>query len=340
MRRVVIERFPDGSEAIVDDSITRYDTLTDFSKVNGIWLIPGGNGRVRSHRSSDVRLKSWIGIAISACACLSWQAGTLAAATVHGSPDSGSGTVTVEARTSPIVRIGSGGGGSSTPRCAWEPMFFTRDIATDPFTGGEVLFGFDPSFPPAIREIGGAESRLYRVSCPGGPTDQRWVRIGTSSADLIPSVVDIVEAQLQLPVLDINPSPADGGFVNLGMWLAVEPQTIQPVTAEAGTAWITVRPRLSSTEFDLGNGDTVACTGTGVAIEAVHPSLDVVEQSPTCGYTYRTSSAEDAPYRMTVTTVWELPYTSSQGSGGLRALRRSITVGYDVDEIQTVGIAN
>lgn len=249
--------------------------------------------------------------------------------------DSGSGTVTVEARTSPIFRIGGGGSGGSAPRCAWEPMFFTRDTTAEPFTGGEVLFGFDPLFPPAVRNIAGAESRLYRVSCPGSPPDQRWVRINVSSTDLIPGVIDIVQSRLQLPVPSINPSPSDGGIVNLGMWLAVEPQAIQPVTAEAGTAWITASPRLASTEFDR-----VTCDGTGVPIEDVHPDLDVVDQSPTCGYTYRTSSADNAPYQLTVTTVWQLPYTSSEGSGRLPALRRSITVGYDVDEIQTVGIAN
>jgi hypothetical protein len=219
-------------------------------------------------------------------------------------------------------------------------MFFTRDAAIESFTIGEVLFGFDPTLPPAIRNIAGAESRLYRVACPGGLTGQRWVRIGISSADLVPGVIDIVESQLQLPVPDINPAPSDGSFVNLGMWLAVEPQTMQPVTAEAGTAWITVSPRLVSTEFDLGNGDSVSCDGTGVAIEDVHPDLDVIEQSPSCGYTYRASSADDAPYRLTVSTVWELPYRSSEGGGNLTALRRSVTVGYDVDEIQTVGIAN
>jgi hypothetical protein len=191
-----------------------------------------------------------------------------------------------------------------------------------------------------VRNIAGAESRLYRVSCPDGSTSQRWVSLSTSPTDLIPGVVDIVRARLQLPVPNINPTPADGGIVNLGLWLAVERQTVPPVTAEAGTAWITASPRLASTEFDLGNGDRVTCDGTGVAIESVHPDLDVVDESPSCGYTYRESSPDAAPYQLTVTTVWQLPYTSSDGSGQLPAMRRSVTIGYDVDEIQTVGIAN
>ena len=97
-------------------------------------------------------------------------------------------------------------------------------------------------------------------------------------------------------------------------------------------------PTLATTTFDLGNGDSVTCDGTGVPIEDVYPDLDVVEQSPTCGYTYRTSSPEDAPYRLTITTTWELPYESSEGAGEIPPLERTVTVDYDVDEIQTVGV--
>jgi hypothetical protein len=39
---VVIEKFVDGSEAVVNDSIIRYDTMTDFLKVDGVWVLPGG----------------------------------------------------------------------------------------------------------------------------------------------------------------------------------------------------------------------------------------------------------------------------------------------------------
>lgn len=248
-----------------------------------------------------------------------------------------SGTVTVVARSAPVYSVGGGGGGA---QCSWTPMFFTRDPAADPFTAGEVLFGLDSSFPAAIREIGGAASRLYLVSCPGVGSTQRWVALGTSSADLVAGLIDIVEAQLQPPVPDINPAPGDGGIVNLGMWLAVEPQSLQPVTAEAGFAWMTVTPQLSTTEFDLGNDDRVTCDGVGVPIEDVHPDLDVIEPSPTCGYTYRTSSPDEAPYQLTISAVWDLPYTSSDGAGQLPALRRSVTVDYDVDEIQTIGTSN
>ncbi len=99
-------------------------------------------------------------------------------------------------------------------------------------------------------------------------------------------------------------------------------------------------PRLAATRYDFGNGDRIECDGTGVAIREVHPDLEVLEESPWCGYTYRSSSPDDAPYLLTVTAVWELPYTSSAGSGAVPPLERTLTVPYDVDEIQTVGVAN
>lgn len=220
-------------------------------------------------------------------------------------------------------------------------MYFTRDPASDEFTEGDIGFTPIDQNPAATRSFGDVEHRLYRVVCPGLPDQQRWVRTGVTAADLIPGVVDVVEGQLQLPVPDVNPAPVNGGIVNVGLWLAVEDQVMAPVSAQAGpNAWITVSPRLASTRYGFGNGDAIDCEGTGVPIRDVHPDLDVLEQSPTCGYTYRTSSPDDDPYRLTVTTVWVLPYTSSQGGGVLTPLERSVTVDYDVDEIQTVGIAN
>jgi hypothetical protein len=191
---------------------------------------------------------------------------------------------------------------------------------------------------PAIRTIGGAEYRLYSATCPDSGTTLRYVRVGVTSRDLIDGVTDLARTQLQPPVPDINPSAQSGGIVNLGMWLAVQPQTMPPITAAAGPAWITLAPLLESTTFDFGNGDAITCDGTGTPIAESHPALDVSEQSPTCGYTYRRSSPNTRPYRLTITTSWALPYTSSDGPGQLPPIDRSVTVDYDVDEIQTVGV--
>ncbi len=241
--------------------------------------------------------------------------------------------MTVSASTAPVYTFASGNG---VPRCTWNAL--TRgDVVGIGSTGA----GLTPeeASQPATRVINEREHRLYSVACTDAGTTLRYVPTGVDVDDLIEGITNQVQGQLQPPVPSISPTPEANGIVNLGLWLAVEPQTLNAITAQAGPAvWITVAPTLSSTTFDLGNGDSVTCETTGVPIEEVHPDLDVVEQSPTCGYTYRHSSPDDQPYQLTITTTWSLPYTSSEGSGEIPPLERTVTLDYDVDEIQTIGV--
>ena len=260
------------------------------------------------------------------------------AAITHGDRDE-AGNTWVDAETAPVFRIGGGGGGGG-PVCQWVPLHLDRDPVGEEFTEGDIPFSPTGVGPHVREEIGGVERSLYRVTCPDGPPTDRWVVTNVTAADLLPGLRDRASGLVPPPEPAVNP-PADvGGIVNVGLWLAVEEQTMPALTAEAGPAWITMTPRLASTRYDFGNGDTIVCEGTGVPIEDVHPDLDVVEESPWCGYTYRRSSPDDHPYQLTVTAVWELPYVSSDGPGSIPPLERSATVDYDVDEIQTVGVSN
>lgn len=249
-----------------------------------------------------------------------------------GTSETSTGTVTVRAASGPIYSPGSGSG----VRCTWKALD-RGDVVSIGATGTALTP--EEAAEPAIRVIDGREHRLYSVSCPTNGTALRYVPTGVGVGELIPGITDRVSQQLQPPIPSISPPPEANGIVNLGLWLAVQEQTLAPITAQAGPAvWITVTPTLATTTFDLGNGDVVTCEGTGVPIEEVHPDLDVVEQSPTCGYTYLQSSPDDQPYHLTVTTTWDLPYESSDGPGEIPPLERSITLDYDVDEIQTVGV--
>ena len=124
-------------------------------------------------------------------------------------------------------------------------------------------------------------------------------------------------------------------WAGVGLWLALAGQAPVTVRAEAGPHWAEATATLASTTWDMGNGDVVTCDGPGVAIV----DTDTLEQGP-CGYTYRQSSPDDAPYAMTVTATWNVSYRSSAGSGSVGGVDRSLTVDYDVDEIQTVGVSN
>ncbi len=247
------------------------------------------------------------------------------------------GTIGVGAESSPVLRVG----GRSGPVCSWVPLRLDRDPETEDFTEEDIPFSPAGHGPEVVFDTAdGATLKLFRVTCPDGSVTERVVRIDVTVADLIPGVRDRASALVPLPAPAMNPAADVGGIVNVGLWLAVDEQVMPSLTAEAGLAWITVSPRLASTRYDFGNGDGVTCEGVGVPIEDVHPDLDVVEESPWCGYTYRRSSPDDAPYRLTVTTVWELAYVSSEGAGTIPSLERSVTVDYDVDEIQTVGVSN
>ncbi len=81
------------------------------------------------------------------------------------------------------------------------------------------------------------------MRCVGSTGTVRLVPTTVATNDLIPGLHDVATGQILVPVPDVSPELGFTGYVNLGMWLAVEPATITPITAEAGPdAWITVTP--------------------------------------------------------------------------------------------------
>jgi hypothetical protein len=181
----------------------------------------------------------------------------------------------------------------------------------------------------------GREETVYNRVCPDGTSGFTWVDTSITVQDVIDDAVDRARGAVPAPALDVSPPPDVGGIVNLGMWLALEQQPPVTVRAEAGPHWAEATVTLASTRWDLGNGDVVDCDGAGVPIV----DLENPDQGP-CGYTYRRSSPEDAPYQLGVTATWAITYRSSGGSGSAGSIGQTLTVAYDVDEIQTVGISN
>ena len=122
------------------------------------------------------------------------------------------------------------------------------------------------------------------------------------------------------------------------MWLAVDDPGITTARAALAGVWAEVTAVASGTIIDFGNGDTITCDGLGTPIP--ESALDELDQGP-CGYTYRQSSPDDDPYRLTITTTYAISWTTSAGSNGtLTPIGRSTTIDYDVDEIQTIGVSN
>jgi hypothetical protein len=206
-------------------------------------------------------------------------------------------------------------------------------------------------------ELGGMsyvyiEGRYYRFDL---ATGQGWVRSRRTcrrgdevvSSDLIWETVNDPDPAVVASILrdrqakEIAPpapllSPVGPGVVNLGMWLAVADPGPYVVTASARPgSWVTARADLAETMFDMGNGDVVVCSGAGDPIPT--DALDSTLESPVCGYTY-TELNDGRPYTISVTSTWNVTWTSSRGTGGNEApIVKSTSLDYEVLEIQTVG---
>lgn len=138
--------------------------------------------------------------------------------------------------------------------------------------------------------------------------------------------------QVHAPVSDLN--PAGPGYINLGMWLAIDEP--EPVTARAETTntWAEVTATLRETRFDMGNDDVVICSGAG---DPIPPDAhDSVDESPVCGYTYREIAGTG---EITITAIWDVTWVLSDGRSGTRDdIVLSAQVPYELREIQTVGV--
>ncbi len=151
------------------------------------------------------------------------------------------------------------------------------------------------------------------------------------------ALYDRAVRDIDVPVPEL--SPVGPGYINLGMWMAVEDPGPYSVTASASpTTWVTVTAVLSETTFDMGNGEVVTCVGAGDPIP--DNKLNSIEASRLCGYTF-TARPDGNAVTITMTSSWSVSWTSSRGTGGTRApISKSSTVEYQVLEIQTVGRSN
>ena len=186
---------------------------------------------------------------------------------------------------------------------------------------------------------GGAETGWVRTCGTGGTQDPfYWAPTNIDPVDLIPNALANARTQLTAPTPAINPDATAGGIVNLGMWLAIDDPGTTTARASLANVWAQVTAEVANIEFDLGNGDTINCDGLGTPIPDW--ALDSLDQGP-CGYTYPQSSPDDDPYQLTITTNYTITYTTSTGANGtLAPITRSVTIDYDVDEIQTIGVSN
>ena len=108
-------------------------------------------------------------------------------------------------------------------------------------------------------------------------------------------------AKIPIGIVPEN-TPGSVGLVGMPVWMWVQDpgtQTIGPLTAtaEAGSATVTSTGRVASIDWDMGDGTTVTCQGTGTAYQDGFG----VKESPDCGHRYE---KQGDPYTVTATSHW------------------------------------
>lgn len=237
----------------------------------------------------------------------------------HSHPDGGGGS------------NGSGSGVACTytpflpslPQADYDPGFY--DAAG--FTGT-----YDGSSAPLVRTWpDGRVEHAYVQVCPNRPARIVWVDPTITPRELAERALARVVVPRPVPV--VSSAPEVGGVVNLGLWLAIEPQPDLFDVETEGAVSVELIGEYQGMHWEFGNDDTVDCADFGVPYEE---GANDPGEGP-CGYTYEFDENGDEPYTVTVTTTWSFRFTSSSDSGPLGDLTGTAEFDYQVHEIQTVG---
>jgi len=141
---------------------------------------------------------------------------------------------------------------------------------------------------------------------------------------------------LQPPLIEASPPVGVDQLVNVPTWLWLAGPW-NPVHATAAVPGVSVTatavPQLVT--WRMGDGSVVVCHGPGTPFTAGdNPDAS----SPTCGHTYRESSAS-APggvFTVTATITWKVTWAGGGGRGAFGGLTTTATVQMPVAESQAI----
>jgi hypothetical protein len=178
-----------------------------------------------------------------------------------------------------------------------------------------------PPPPAGQTEDDGAWYYCIYPSGGGTYTGTAWVENGTAFID------PVLLAQRAIASMDLDPitigivpesGPNRVGLVGLPVWMWVDSptgDTFGPITASAseGTVSVSATANVSSIVWDMGDGTSVKCDGTGTPYADRYGKQD----SPTCGHRYDKMSTDqpDGVYQVTATSHWVVEWTGGGQSG-------------------------
>lgn len=147
----------------------------------------------------------------------------------------------------------------------------------------------------------------------------------------------MARSRLPLPLPEARMNPSGDQTVNLPTWLWVDNWETQTRTATAGGVTSTVVATPIEQRWTFGSSaERKVCADAGTPYDM---SRSASEQATDCSYTFRHSSAGQPgdAYRVTVTLVWHVTWTSNIGaSGDLGFVSRTTTIPTRVAEHQAL----
>ena len=152
-------------------------------------------------------------------------------------------------------------------------------------------------------------------------------------------LAQVARNELGLPSPAIEANPAAEQLVGLPTWLWLDRAEWKTVSATASVPGISVtaRAKPTSVTWTMGDGHTVTCKGPGTAYSA--GTNNPKSASPTCGYTFPSSSAGQPgeAFAVSATVRWTVTWTGAGRAGTFPAMTTTSTAAFRVAESQSVG---
>ncbi len=190
---------------------------------------------------------------------------------------------------------------------------------------------------PGAGSNSGCVTDVATIACPmpisGGPGAPAG---GLPVSPAVLAQTAVKHLALQSPLIEASPPVGVDQLVNVPtwLWLAGPWNPVQATAAVPGVSvTATAFPQLVT--WRMGDGSVVVCHGPGTPFGS---GDNPAAPSPTCGHTYRESSAS-APggvFKVTATITWNVTWAGGGGNGAFGGLTTTAAVQMPVAESQAI----